>query len=271
MKFSNKVIIIGLITIIITFLLLGNTSNYIETFQDNNFIFNAFMINMDKDKERNENFYKNYLNSDLSKIKIDRFPAIVGKNEDPKMWLTHESAKELRLIEKNGYRTHHHSVTRGAIGCFLSHYTLAKKLLKETTVDAYLIFEDDTALLPFTYNKIQESLKHLPNDWDYVMFYTIRAVGRKENEFFNKLKSFWGMNCYLINKSGAKKLIDEVEKNKIDGQIDCYLSKMIQQNKLNIYASKTHFVSSNSKDTNIQAILKPKKGIDPYDYNGYQM
>ena len=79
------------------------------------------------------------------------------------------------------------------------------------------------------------------------------------------------MNCYIINKTGAKKLIDEVEKNKIDGQIDCYLSKMIQQDKIKIYASNGNYVSSNSKDSNIQTLLKQVKGVDPYNYHGYQM
>ena len=69
---------------------------------------------------------------------------------------------------------------------------------------------------------------------------------------------------YAMDKTG-------VDKNKIDGQVDCYLSKMIQQDKINIYSTKTHFVSSNSTDTNIQTILKPIKGVDPYDYNGYKI
>ena len=88
---------------------------------------------------------------------------------------------------------------------------------------------------------------------------------------FNRLKSFWGMNCYIINKEGARKFIDEVRKTQIDGQVDCYLSRMIQQKKINIYSTKTHLVSSNSNDTNIQTLLKPIKNVDPYDYKGYRV
>lgn len=79
------------------------------------------------------------------------------------------------------------------------------------------------------------------------------------------------MNCYILNKNGAKKFVDEVDKTKIDGQVDCYLSRMIQQQKMNIYSTKTHFVSSNSIDTNIQTLLKPQQNIDPYDYKGYRV
>ena len=271
MELINRIITIFLIAIIISSLLFGNTRNYIESFQDDNFSFDMFMINMDKDKERQANFVASYVKSDFFDKKINRFPAIVGKNENPSKWLTDNSIRELQQIEKNGYRTHHHDITRGGLGCFLSHYNLAKQLLNDNNVDAYLIFEDDTTVLPFTYNKIKESLKYLPDDWDYVLFYTIRAVGRKENNYFNNLKSFWGMNCYILSKQGAKKFVDEVNETKIDGQVDCYLSRMIQQKKMNIYSTKTHFVSSNSTDTNIQTLLKPHQNIDPYDYKGYRV
>lgn len=274
MNYWNKYIIIVLISIIIYSLVSSSniSLNLLkEPMENHNLNLQIHVINMDKDKERYNSFMKNYNNSDMSKKTILRFPGVVGKNEKPVKWLTLDSLNDLKDIEKRGYRTHHHSLTRGGLGCFLSHYSLATKLLNDDTNDAYLIFEDDTTVFPFTYNKIKESLNYISDDWDIILFYTIRAVGRPTNKYFNRLKSFWGMNSYIINKKGAKKIIDEVKENKIDGQIDCYLSRMIQKDKLNIYSSKNHYVSCNSKDTNIQALLKPVKGIDPYDFKGYKM
>tara|TARA_E500000178_G_scaffold337914_1_gene377691 strand:+ start:320 stop:1057 length:738 start_codon:yes stop_codon:yes gene_type:complete len=231
-----------------------------------------FVINMDKDKTRLDNMMKYYKNSDLSQEPIGRFPAVVGKKVPVEKFLTSDALSDLHLIEKNGYRTHHHSLTRGGLGCFLSHYSLAKQLLNDKkNIDGYLIFEDDTSFLPNTYEQIQNYLKTIPENWDMALFYTIRAIGRSENEKFNRIKSFWGMNCYIINRKGAEKFVNEVNKTKIDGQVDCYLSRMIQQDKLNVYSTKKHVVSSNSIDTNIQIILKPIKNIDPYDYKGYKV
>lgn len=231
-----------------------------------------FVINLDKDKDRYAKLLKHYMKSDFSKHqKLHRYPAIVGKQEDPKKWLTSDAFNELLLIEKNGYRTHHHSITRGGLGCFLSHYYLAKKLVQDKSVDSYLILEDDTTLFPATYKKITQTMKQIPEDWDMALFYTIRAVGKKENTEFNRLKSFWGTNCYLLNKRGAEKLVKEVEENKIDGQIDSYLSRMIQQNKFRVYASQKHLVMPNSSETNIQARLQPHPQMDPYDFKGYKM
>jgi len=269
---KNRVIIAILLTII--FSILFWRSNIIRQTQEglnNEIKLRLYVINMDKDKERYQKLLKHYKNSDLTILPINRYEAIVGKKVPPETWLSKDALTELQLIEKNGFRTHHHSVTRGGLGCFLSHYNLAKQLVNDPSVNGYLIFEDDTTMLPTTYNQILTSLEEAPQDWDMLLFYTIRAVGRSENESFNKLKSFWGMNCYILSKHGAKKFVDEVNETKIDGQVDCYLSRMIQQKKMNIYSTKTHFVSSNSTDTNIQTLLKPQQNIDPYDYKGYRV
>ena len=269
---QNRIIIAILLSIIFSILLWKTSVLDLFLHKEGFLVYEhpkIFFINMDKDKERYRKLIKHYQNSDLSNERIHRYSAVVGKKVAPEKWLSSDALNELRLIEKNGYRTHHHSITRGGIGCFLSHYYLAKQLLTDSEHSMYLILEDDTSILPNTYQQIKLSLESVPDNWDMLMFYTIRAVGHSENKTFHKLKSFWGMNCYLINKQGAKKFVEEVDNNKIDGQVDCYLSKMIQQNKINIYSTKKHYVSSNSTDTNIQTILKPQKGVNPYDYNGY--
>ena len=269
---KNRVIIAMLLTIIFSILFWrSNILNQTQEGFNDQLKLRLFVINMEKDKQRFQKLTKYYNNSDLTTLPINRYEAIVGKQVPPENWLSNDALTESQLIEKKGFRTHHHSVTRGGLGCFLSHYNLAKQLIQDKSVDAYLIFEDDTAMLPTTYNKIIKSLQDSPKDWDILLFYTIRAVGHSENNTFNKLKSFWGMNCYILNKNGAKKFVNEVDKTKIDGQVDCYLSRMIQQQKMNIYSSKTHFVSSNSMDTNIQTLLKPQQNVDPYDYKGYRI
>lgn len=266
----NQIVIILLIFIIIIVLITTNKTKS-ENFQNEELNIKSFVINLDKDKKRYRNFIEQYNKNDISAYPVERYSAVVGKDVKQDDWLTDDTLQKLYTTEKRGYRTHHHDITRGGTGCFISHYNLSKRLINDSENDAYLIFEDDTTFLSDTYGKIQSALKKLPENWDIVLFYTIRAIGRKENNDFNKLKSFWGMNCYIINKKGAEKLIKEVEENKIDGQIDCYLSKMIQQGKINIYASSKQFIIMKGKDTNIQMRIKSIKGIDPYDYNGYKL
>ena len=216
----------------------------------------CFYINLDKNKFRNEEMIKTYNNSDLSKyMSITRFPAVLGKNVDIDKWLTPEAVIQIKETEKTNTRTHHYQMTRGAVGCFLSHYTLAKQLKNDPESEYYIIFEDDIAINKNFVNYLNNYLQLLPKDWDIVQFY----AHRKTREFktigqFYKPQGFWGTQGYIINKKGAKKLVKEVEQNKIDGQIDAYLSRMIQQDKINLYITKNYLVSLNTaiRDTDIQ-------------------
>ena len=271
----NRVLICILLLIIFSILLWrSRIFHRIEALENppmvGNLKYRTFVINMDKDVERYNKIASYYHNSDLSELPLERYSAVVGKNVEPSDWLTDDAINDFKQVLNNGYRTHHYQLTYGGIGCFLSHYNLAKQLLSEQkNIDAYIVFEDDTAIPRNLLSHIERNISELPEDWDYLMFYTIRANGEPSTNKLNKLKSFWGLNGYIINKKGARKLVEETNTNKIDGQIDSYLSRMIQQKKMNVYATKKHLVKSNAQDTNIQVILKPLKGVNPYDFKGY--
>ena len=270
----NRVLICILLLIIFSILLWrSRIFHRIEALENppmvGNMKYRTYVINMDKDVERYNKIASYYHNSDLSELPLERYSAVVGKNVEPTDWLTDDAINDFKQVLNNGYRTHHYQLTYGGIGCFLSHYNLAKQLLSEKNVDAYIVFEDDTAIPRNLLSHIETQMSELPEDWDYLMFYTIRANGDPITNKLNKLKSFWGLNGYIINKKGARKLVEETNANKIDGQIDSYLSRMIQQKKMNVYATKKHLVKSNAVDTNIQVILKPLKGVNPYDFKGY--
>jgi len=271
----NRVLICILLLIIFSILLWrSRIFHRIEALENppmvGNLKYRTYVINMDKDVERYNKIASYYHNSDLSELPLERYSAVVGKNVEPSDWLTDDAINDFKQVLNNGYRTHHYQLTYGGIGCFLSHYNLAKQLLGEKkNVDAYIVFEDDTAIPRNLLSHIEKNISELPEDWDYLMFYTIRANGEPVTNKLNKLKSFWGLNGYIINKKGARKLVEETNTNKIDGQIDSYLSRMIQQKKMNVYATKKHLVKSNAQDTNIQVILKPLKGVNPYDFKGY--
>jgi len=271
----NRVLICILLLIIFSILLWrSRIFHRIEALENppmvGNLKYRTYVINMDKDVERYNKIASYYHNSDLSELPLERYSAVVGKNVEPSDWLTDDAINDFKQVLNNGYRTHHYQLTYGGIGCFLSHYNLAKQLLSEQkNIDAYIVFEDDTAIPRNLLSHIERNISELPEDWDYLMFYTIRANGEPSTNKLNKLKSFWGLNGYIINKKGARKLVEETNTNKIDGQIDSYLSRMIQQKKMNVYATKKHLVKSNAQDTNIQVILKPLKGVNPYDFKGY--
>lgn len=229
----------------------------------------TFCINLDKDSRRYDNLRRSYYASDLKPIQLERYSAILGSTVSIEQWLSPSAMNEFYAVKKNGYRTHHYQLTTGAVGCFLSHYYLAKQLLDDSSTDTYLILEDDVQLLPSAYTVMMSELEHAPADWDLITFYYHRVIGEPAGMHFKHVDGFWGMGTYLLNKKGARKIVDEVEQNKIDGQIDAYLSRMSQQNKIRLYASNIHISKNVGRDTNIQIEINPISGMNPYEYKGF--
>ena len=229
----------------------------------------TFCINLDKDSHRYDNLQLSYYASDMKRVQLERYPAILGSTINIEQWLSPSAMNEFYAVKKNGYRTHHYQLTTGAVGCFLSHYYLAKQLLDDSSTDTYLILEDDVQLLPSAYTIMMRELEHAPADWDLIAFYYHRVIGEPAGTHFKRVDGFWGMGTYLLNKKGARKIVDEVEQNKIDGQIDAYLSRMSQQNKIRLYASNIHISKNVGRDTNIQIEINPISGMNPFEYKGF--
>lgn len=260
-------------------------SKTVDTFKTSSVQPRIFCINLDKDNDRYDNLQSSYYASDLKHIQLERYSAILGSTVSIEQWLSPSAVNEFYAVKKNGYRTHHYQLTTGAVGCFLSHYYLAKQLLDDSSADTYLILEDDVQLLPSAYTIMSRELEHAPADWDLIAFYYHRVIGQPAGKptknsisggaadsnlyRFKRVDGFWGMGTYLLNKKGARKIVDEVEQNKIDGQIDAYLSRMSQQNKIRLYASNIHISKNVGRDTNIQIEINPISGMNPFEYKGF--
>lgn len=233
----------------------------------------SYIINMDKNKDRFKKVIENYKKSDINEIPYKRYSAVIGKNVDIHKWLTDEAIVELKQVENKKYRNYHYQLTRGAIGCFLSHYSLAKQLLSDHQNDYYFNLEDDIYIEKSGFKRLQEALVNAPPDWDFILFgYNRLLYSEIINNNFACVTGFWGTHGMLMNKKGARKLVDEVDQNKMDGQIDAYMSRMAQQGKLVIYAYRYPiFKTYNDLISDIQIPIKPKKDIDPFNFRGYKV
>lgn len=225
----------------------------------------CWVINLEKNKDRYKRFKYYYNNSDLAQVPLEKFNAIYGREIDVQKYVTPKAYEILLLNEKNKYRTKHYELTRGAIGCYLSHAAVYRKLLEDPNYNYYLIFEDDAAIMSRIYNRIGKAIKHAPNDWDIILFAPIMEVPLDENRLFKKLQTFWGLCSYAISKKGAQKCIDEFDKKGINMQIDSKLSLMIMQGKLNVYNYKDKILwHDRTQGTDIQMIVKPVLGVNPF-------
>jgi GR25 family glycosyltransferase involved in LPS biosynthesis len=264
-----KLFLLFLFICIIAIYVLSIKPNKKEGFDPNiNKKLKVYYINLDKNEDRRKLIENYYSKTNMhGVIPLERFSAVRGDSLNIENLLTKEAVEELKQTEMRGYRTKHYQLTRGAIGCYVSHYKLMKLLKEDPVYDYYLIFEDDAIIHPSIHSSIEKFMKNAPKEWDILLLGTHRLQGEKVNEMFTQVSRFWGMAGYIINKKGVLKF--EAETDKISMQIDSYLAYLSQQQKMNIYAVNPQLVLTPNNVSTIQMPLKLEPGINPYEYKGY--
>lgn len=222
-------IIIIILIVLVLLLLTNNCNNNLKKIE--NFSMDKlekYIINLDTRKDRFD-ITNNLLNQYDFK-NVLRFPAIKGKDIsiDELNKIIEPSAMKSIL---DNYRTDHHELSYGAVGCYLSHINIWKKLVNND-LDYIIIFEDD-ANPKFNFTELQQIIKNVPNDWDIIFFGGIYNDYNIIKDNIVKLKRFYETHAYIINKKGALKLLTNAFP--IKKQIDSWLSDLASDNLVNIY------------------------------------
>ena len=84
-------------------------------------------------------------------------------------------------------------------------------------------------------------------DWDYLSLNCAYCQGQDFNENLYKVLFNLCTVSYMLSKNGIKKLLDTINKFKIDEAIDDYLCSKFFLNS-NSYLAKDHFIIMNTKD-----------------------
>lgn len=182
-----------------------------------------------------------------------RFPAVNGKllSNDEIINIVDSSAMESVI---NGYRTRHYELSLGAIGCYLSHVNIWKKLLDENQKQQRLyIFEDDT-VPTFSKTQVDEYIKELPSDWDILLFGGIYHKSIPVSKNIAKIHEFYCLHGYVVNNKNIHTLLNNAFP--ISKQIDHWLSDLCKKNMINIYGVTTNQWHQTNQDTNIQTPMK---------------
>lgn len=229
--------LIGLIIVIIlcAIIILFNQNNYKKVSKPIK-IDKIFCINLLDKVDRWENVIKQTKKYNMD---IVRFPAVDCRGL-PKMmmykdYLERDTIKELIDVDRNNGRWYFGQLTPGAVGCYLSHYGIWKKMLDEE-IDVALIIEDDLVLLPDFDSKLKYYLKNAPSDWDIICL-GWNSIGKTKNlGDFKKLNQFYLLHCYLINLKAVKKMMPYLFPIKL--QIDWVISDLTfleNDDRLNVY------------------------------------
>jgi GR25 family glycosyltransferase involved in LPS biosynthesis len=188
------------------------------------------IINLERRKDRKENIIKVLTDAEIDPSAYEFITATDGKTLKPTKFLKD-------LFNGNDFGNN-----RGAIGCAISHYNLWKQLINDKDNEYYLIMEDD-----FTVScNFKEKLDKLIHDKCFlekdILFLGYHMFEKHRQSNFSTYNSVNDEPCkivelnqelyiggyfsYSINKSGAKKMLDYIEKNGIKHGID-YLNKII--------------------------------------------
>ena len=244
-------IIICIIVLIANILNIKLYSNKSEHFNE------VYLMNLKRRPDRLERFMTYYNTSDMKRYNIMKFEAIDGSVLDVNTVPLSELARlEMKQLETTGFRYKHYQLTKGAIGCYLSHVKIWENIMKNN-YERVLVFEDDARPPPNFLKALKINMKHIPQDWDIVLLGKL-CNECEEYENYYKVNRFMLTHAYLITKKAIEKIIKTDTLFPITQQIDAYMSELSSH--INIYAVKRDIVRQGNSRTDIQApIMKSNK------------
>jgi glycosyl transferase family 25 len=228
---------IVLIVILILFILLIKITinKYLEINKEYLFYKNTkvYVINLYHCKDRLELFKNTY---NFHNIDYEVISAIDGNKLDINRLHKEQIVGDYVMNTMNKkIRDYHYEInTMGAIGCYLSHIEVWKKIKEDKNCNYGMIFEDDVIINNNITDKvIYEYINDLPNDWDILLLNKNRVVMTREKNNLFKVSKFICTHSYVIKKNSIDKILKELMP--INQQIDFKLSCLATLGKINIY------------------------------------
>jgi len=218
-----------------------------------------FVINLKSRTDRLKNIKLLIDQLNLDKEKIEIFEAIVGNNIPNDEIYNILSITSLDTLFTKSIN-HKDIRTKGAIGCYLSHYKIWEKVINEN-LNNILILEDDI-FTDADQKEFNEYINSIPDDYDIAMvswfsLWFDRLNNPNKNIIinnnwnkYNSVNVFSG-GGYLVSKKGAQKLIKNAFP--ICYQVDAYFNILnyIDKNFVR-YISKESLLNQKNLGTDIQ-------------------
>jgi GR25 family glycosyltransferase involved in LPS biosynthesis len=112
--------------------------------------------------------------------------------------------------------------TKGQLGCYLSNFACIKEAY-ESDAEAVLIMEDDVEFVYRFTLLLKDCYNDLPKDWDVFFVGAYEKNRGPYEQVKNKIYKtgdHWGTHCYLLSRSGIKKMYDYLSTKPIQWEID---------------------------------------------------
>ncbi len=170
---------------------------------------------------------------------------------------------------ENGFRTHHHQLTSGSFGCFMSQITALRKVVDGMS-DVAVIAEDDISFLH--YKTLPTRLREFLRDKQKIsrMMHSqkidVLLLGHtgfhRDHPLLSTLESridppefifpdwFMGLHFYVVTKASARKLLRLLHSPQ--KQIDWMIGDLVQREQVKVAAAVKRFIRVLDVDSDIQ-------------------
>lgn len=237
---------------------------------DNRLPFAVFVINLESAADRLAHFRRSYGRSDLGAKKFERWPAADGRTLDLASVVSARALEQIEAAQALGYRTKHYQLTRGSVGCYMSHLGLWRAFLeRQGGPEHALVFEDDASLESGLLARLGAA-RPFPADWDVMLlgYYCYRCSPLSSDRRFIAVRGFFGTHAYLVHRRALRKLFAYPSLLPVEQQIDALMSEMAAAGRLAVYALNEHpmLVDQDNKEFATSVQIPVKRGLwdDPY-------
>ena len=219
--------------------------------------FDVYVINLDRARQRMDAFMRRFLQTDMRHMAPIRVAAVDGRSLELEGVVTPEALREISRAEEVGYRERHYELTRGAVGCALSHRAVWDRLVASDKERA-LVCEDDCLLDHDALAGLDAAVADAPADWD-VLLLGYWCVKCSTHSTHREMQRFFGLHCYLIRR-GAVAKIQAYAGGRIAQQEDSMLSDMCEEGRLRVYGVLGKLAVQAGGSSSVQMPLRPGNG-----------
>jgi GR25 family glycosyltransferase involved in LPS biosynthesis len=207
-----------------------------------------YCINLNQRPERWENCLAEFKKHN---IKVERFSAIDGTKVE-----------------------HYDNINIGAAGCFMSHLSIFKEMVKNNW-SRVLILEDDVVFAKDFSKRIPNILNNLPPSFDVVYLGASYVIKGKEiNPFLSKVVSAGTTSSYIVSLEFANKFLENYKE--INCEIDVLFAKL--QKKLNFFISnepliwqKEGFSDILNEEVSYESCMSKYYSYDDFSRDNYEL
>lgn len=223
--------------------------------------FDLYVINLDRAPSRMRQFVADLSGTDLADAPLIRVRATDGARLDLASNVTPEALQEIVTAERVGYRQRHYELTRGAVGCYLSHMD-AWQRLAGSDKEQIMVCEDDAVLDPDIGQTAVKAMREVPTSWDIILL-GYWCVKCETATHWRRMYRFFGLHCYLVRRSALQK-VQEYTGGRVGQQFDSLLSDMCEEGRMEVYGVKDKAALQSGSRSSVQVPLRTAEGVDPW-------